>query len=159
MASTPSSTDARAAVASVGIRVDLLRGLALALGYFVVAWLALRLVVVHDAVPVIAPATGLAMAALVLFGWRLVFGVVIGAVGAYLAAGMPVSAAIPLSLGSALTALAGAVLLKRAPDFRYTLARGRDVLIFICLAVICAPFVGTSIGVGALSAVDLLPSG
>lgn len=135
------------------------RGLALALVYFVVAWLALRLVVVHEAVPVVAPATGLAIAALVLFGWRLVFGVLIGALGAYLAAGIPVWVAIPLSLGSAATALAGVWLLKRAPDFRHTFTRGRDVFIFVCLAVVCAPLVGASIGIGALSAGDLVPPG
>lgn len=159
MASAPSSTNGPVAVAPAGARVDLYRGLALALVYFVVAWPALRLAVVHDAAPVIAPAAGLAMAALVCFGWRLVFGILVGAIGAYLAAGIPVWVAIPLSVGSASTALVGAWLLKRAPDFRHTFVRGRDVFIFICLAVVCAPLVGASVGIGALSASGLLPSG
>jgi diguanylate cyclase (GGDEF)-like protein/PAS domain S-box-containing protein len=139
-----------------GIRTDLPRVIALAVVYFAVAWLALRIKVIHDAVPVVAPATGLAVAALVLFGRRVVLGVLIGAFGAYLAAGIPLWVAVPLTLGVALTALVGAWLLVSTPDFRYSCARGRDVFAFVSLAVICAPLVGASIGIGALWAGDLL---
>jgi PAS domain S-box-containing protein len=159
MASTSSPLDARVAIDPAGVRADLRRALALALVYFVVAWLPLHLAIVHDAVPVIAPATGVATAALVLFGRRLAVGVLVGALGAYVAAGIPVWVALLLSVGSASTAIAGAWMLTRAPDFRHTLARGRDVFAFICLAVVCAPLAGASIASGALLAGDLTPPG
>lgn len=159
MASPPSPLDSRVAMDPAGVRADLQRTVALALVYFAAAWLPLHLAIVHDAVPVIAPATGLAIAALVLFGRRLVLGVLAGALGAYVAAGIPLWVAILLSVGSASTAIAGAWMLTRAPDFRHALVRGRDVFAFICLAVVCAPLAGASIGVGALMAGNLLPPG
>jgi len=125
-----------------------IRIFALAVVYFALAWVALGLKGLHDAVPVIAPATGLAVAALVHFGRRAGFAVLIGALGAYLAAGIPSWVAAMLSLGALLTALAGAGLLMSAPDFRRTFARGREVFAFVGLAVVCAPLVGASIGVG-----------
>jgi diguanylate cyclase (GGDEF)-like protein/PAS domain S-box-containing protein len=158
MASTPSSTDTTAAVATAGARIDLQRAVALAFLYFLLAWLALRLTVVEEAVPVIAPATGVAVGALVIYGRRLVFGALVGALGAYLASGIPLMAAVPLSLGAALTALAGAWLLASAPDFRPTLARGRDVFAFVCLAVVGAPLAGASIGLAALLTGGLVPA-
>ncbi len=159
MASASSSTDAREVMDSRGGRVELQRALTVALVYFILAWPPLRFAVVHDAVPVIAPATGLALAALVLFGRRLVYGILVGALGAYLAAGIPLWVAVLLTLGSTSTALVGAWLLTRPTDFRHTFARGRDVFTFIALAVVCAPLAGASISTVALLTGDLLPPG
>jgi len=156
MASSPSSSGAREAIVPEGARSDLPRIVALALVYFALAWGALELKSLHAAVPVIAPATGLAVAALVLFGRRAAFGVMLGAFAAYLAVGIPPWVAAALSLGAVLTALVGAWLLMSAPDFRHTFARGREVFAFVGLAVVCAPLVGAAIGVGALWAGDHL---
>ena len=79
MASSPPSSDARTAMVLQGARIELPRIIALALVYFVLAWVALELKGVHEAVPVVAPATGLAVAALVLFGRRVAIGVMLGA--------------------------------------------------------------------------------
>ena len=57
MASSPSPPEARAAMLPESIRTDLPRVIALAVVYFAVAWLALRIKVIHDAVPVGVPLT------------------------------------------------------------------------------------------------------
>jgi len=159
MAETPSSTGAWMAAGPAGLRIDLVRTMAFAAVYFALAWLALRFTSVHDAVPVIAPATGVAVAALVRFGLRLVYGIAIGALAGYLAVDLPLVLALPLAAGSTLTALAGAWLLARARDFQTTLARGRDVLVLIGLAVVCAPIVGAAVDFGALVAGGLVVPG
>ena len=159
MASTPSSIEAPVPVAPGRARTDVQRAIVLAFACFALVWLALQMAVVDDAVPVIAPAVGVTLAALVLYGRRLVYGAFVGLLAAYLVVGIQLSLALPLSLGAALTALAAAWLLAKAPDFRATLSRGRDVFAFISMAVVCAPLVGATIGVAAMLVGNLVAPG
>ena len=113
--------------------------LLLALVYFVLARLGLRLAFVQaNASPVWAPA-GLALAALVAGGVRLWPGVLIGAALANLATpGTPVLAALLIAAGNTLAA-AGAALVLQRTGFDPALRRFRDILVLLGVGVVLDP--------------------
>src|SRR5438128_1244125 len=102
--------------------------LLLAAAYFGAAKLGLSMGVTPQ-VTTVWPPTGIALAALLLFGYRVWPGI---ALGAFLAnVTIPpetVATATGIAAGNTLEALAGAWLLKRWSDFDCALARLRDVL-------------------------------
>jgi PAS domain S-box-containing protein len=126
-----------------------LKAAALTAVYLAAAKLGIELAVAHGVVtPVWAP-TGIAIAALLLFGRSLWPAV---ALGAFLAnatsdASLGVSAAI--AVGNTLEALVGSELLRRA-GVRPALDRVRDAIALIVLAALAAPVVAATNGVTAL---------
>ncbi|MFY9552436.1 MAG: MASE1 domain-containing protein, partial [Thermoanaerobaculia bacterium] len=91
---------------------------ALAAAYFGAARLSLALPFAEDNVTAIWPPTGIALAALVLYGRRLWPGVVAGALLVNASAGTPPAAAVVIAFGDTLEALAAVTLLRGAADFR-----------------------------------------
>jgi len=79
--------------------------------YFVTALLGLRLDAVAGFATLVWPPTGIALAALWLFGFRLWPGVFAGALCVNLVAGAPLPAALGIALGNTLEAIAGVWLL------------------------------------------------
>lgn len=120
--------------------------LLLAVAYFVLARLGLRLAFVQaNASPVWAPA-GLALAALVAGGVRLWPGVLIGAALANLATpGTPVLAALLIAAGNTLAA-AGAALVLQRTGFDPALRRFRDILVLLGVGVVLDPVVSATNG-------------
>jgi PAS domain S-box-containing protein len=98
--------------------------------------------------PVWAP-TGIALAALVLFGPRFAVAVAIGALIANATSGASFPEALVISVGNTLEALLGRELLVRA-DFRPPLGRVRDVLALVFLAACVSPVVAATNGVTTL---------
>ena len=124
----------------------------LAAAYYGSAKLGLSFAFETASVTAIWPPTGLALAALVLWGRRLWPGVAIGAFLANSWTDLPLAATIGITIGNTLEAVVGAYLLRRVAGFRPTLERVRDVLALVLLAGAVSTMVSATIGVASLVA-------
>jgi signal transduction histidine kinase len=102
--------------------------------------------------------SGIALAALVLWGYRAWPGVVLGAFLANSSTGTPLVTALGITVGNTLEALTGAYLL-RAVRFRPSLERVRDVLALVLLAGVVSTTVGATMGVASLGFGDAIKTG
>jgi PAS domain S-box-containing protein len=93
------------------------------------------------------PPTGIALAALVLYGYCLWPGIALAAFLVNLSVGVPVLVAAGMALGNTLEAVLGAMLLTRVVGFRPALDRLRDVLGLVVLAAGLSTLVSATIGV------------
>src|SRR5438046_5145761 len=96
--------------------------------YYGAAKLGLTLAFEAPSVTAIWPPTGIALAAILLWGYRVWPGVALGALLANGWTGVPLYAVAGITVGNTLEALAGAYLLRELADFRASLERVRDVL-------------------------------
>jgi PAS domain S-box-containing protein len=119
--------------------------------YVVTARIGLDVFAVSGFATVVWVPSGIALAALVLGGYRLWAGVAIGAFVANASAGAPVWAALGIAFGNTLEALVGAFLLLRFAKFRPTLDRARDVVALAVLAAGVSTVLSATIGVTVLS--------
>ena len=131
--------------------------LGLAAVYLVAARLGLMMDAVAGFATLVWPATGIALAALVLFGYRLWPGVFVGAFVANLLTGAPPLVALGIAVGNTLEAVAGTYLLRRVPGFRPSLDRLQDVLALIVLAAGVSTAISSAIGVSSLYLGGILP--
>ena len=126
---------------------------ALALVYFLAARFGIQQDVAHGVItPVWAP-TGIAIAALVLFGPRYWPGVTLGAFIANATSDVSIPIAATIAIGNTLEAVAAAYLLRRM-RFSPALSRVRDVLAYVVLAAVAATTVSATFGVTALTVGD-----
>jgi serine phosphatase RsbU (regulator of sigma subunit)/integral membrane sensor domain MASE1 len=141
-------------------RATTIAGCAILAGaYYGAAKLGLSFAFETRSVTAVWPPTGLALAALVLWGYRFWPGVAVGAFLANSWTGIPLAAAIGLSCGNTLEALAGAFLLHRVAHFRPTLDRVRDVLALVVLAAVASTAISATIGVATLIAAGEVAGG
>jgi signal transduction histidine kinase len=114
--------------------------------YFATARLGHELAVMVPPISIIWPATGLALALLVLRGRRLAPAIFLGAFIASVLNHTPVLTAVGIGLGNTLEALAGATLLHRT-GFQPALRRLQDVATLFILAACLSTMVSATIGV------------
>jgi len=126
-----------------------LRVMVLAAIYFTAARIGLRFATVGAQVTLVWPPTGLALAALLLGGWRLWPGVALGAIVANASTGAPVATACGMGLGNTLEALLAAGLLRRLA-VEPSLTRLRDVFALVMLAAGLSTIASATIGVSSL---------
>ncbi len=129
--------------------------LALALVYFGSAKLGLTLAFSNESVTAIWPPTGIALAALVLWGRGLWPGILLGAFLANVTTDVPVYTAAGIAVGNTLEAVVGAWLLERV-GFRPTLLRLRDLFALVVLGAVISTAVSATIGLASLSVGDSL---
>src|SRR5882762_9821865 len=98
------------------------------------------------------PAYGVALAAILLCGYRVWVGVAVGAFLVAFLSPVPHLAAVGQAAGATLAALTGTFLLFRIAKFRPSLARLRDALALIVLGAFGSALVSASIGVSVLYA-------
>jgi diguanylate cyclase (GGDEF)-like protein/PAS domain S-box-containing protein len=122
----------------------------LALVYFVAAKLGLSLAPMHKSVTLVWPPTGIALAAALLFGYRVWPGIALGAFLANVSTGVGVTVAAAIATGNTLEALAGAYLLRHLARFRGSLERPQDVFGFVALGVGVSTSVAATIGAFSL---------
>ena len=120
--------------------------LAAAIVYFATARLGLELAVVARQVSIIWPATGLALALLMLRGQRLWPAILLGAFAANVLNDTSVLASTGIAAGNTLEALAGAMLLRRV-GFQPSMRRLHDVASLFLLAACLSTIVSATIGV------------
>ena len=132
-------TSARAAVSQIAL---------LAGAYLGAARIGLDLPVADGVITPVWIPTGIALAALLLFGYRLWPGVAIGAFAAN-AIDLPVETAAGIALGNTLEAVVATYLLRRI-GFNTALERTRDVLAFGLVGAVIATGVAATNGVAFL---------
>ncbi len=126
------------------------RVLVLAGVYFVAAKLGLSLGFLAEQVSAVWPPTGIALAAVLLLGYRVWPGIALGAFLANATANEPILTACGIAAGNTLEALLGAWLLKRLVGFDNALERVKDVIGLILLAAALSTMVSATIGVTSL---------
>jgi two-component system, NarL family, sensor histidine kinase FusK len=121
--------------------------IALAAIYLVVARAGLMLDAVAGFATLVWPPTGIALAALLCFGFRLWPGVALGAFLANVLASAPLPVALGIAAGNTLEALAAAYVLRRVVGFRGACDRLRDVLGLVLFAAVGSTMISATIGV------------
>jgi integral membrane sensor domain MASE1 len=132
----------------------LLRITALAAVYYGAAKLGLTLAFANRSVTAVWPPAGIALAALLLWGYRYWPGVALGALFANGWTGVPIETVLGITVGNTLEALAGTYLLRRVARFRTSLRRVRDVLALVVLGAVVSTLVAATIGVASLRVGD-----
>jgi len=126
--------------------------LTLAVIYFVAAKLGLKLAFVNPSATAVWPPTGIALAALLIFGFRLWPGVLLGAFLANLTTAGTVATSLGIALGNTLEAVTGARLVRRFAGGRDAFDRPYDILKFVLLAGGLSTTVSATLGVASLCA-------
>lgn len=119
---------------------------AVTLLYVVSARLGLAYSVVGNTVTLVWPPSGIALVALLLFGYRLAPGIFLGAWIANISTGLPIEQSALIALGNVGEALAGTFLLRRFSDFRTNLSRRRDIFCLFFLAACAATSISATVG-------------
>ena len=101
--------------------------------YFGAAKIGLSMAVTAEQVSAVWPPTGIALAAILIFGHRIWPGIWFGALMANVTANEPIGTACGIALGNTLEAVIGAWLLRWA-GFDKSLERLKDILSLIVLA-------------------------
>ena len=135
----------------------LLEVAALAALYYAAARLGLRYASIGQSISLIWPPTGLAIAALVIFGARAWPGIAAGAFLANAATPLPLGAAAGIAAGNTLEAIVAAALLVRAAGPRPRLEDMRTVRTLILVAAPLGALVSALVGVTALALAGVLP--
>jgi integral membrane sensor domain MASE1 len=100
--------------------------------------------------------TGIALAAILLGGYRLWPGVALGALLTNIDTGVPAGTVLGITCGNTLEALTGAYLLLRVAGSRPSLRRARDVLWLVVLGAGVSTIVSATIGVASLLVGDAI---
>ena len=116
--------------------------------YYGSAKLGLHLAFETASVTAIWPPSGIALAAVVLWGYRVWPGVALGALLANAWTGVPLVTVLGITCGNTLEGVAGAFLLRRL-GFRPSLERLRDVLALV-LAAVASTAISATVGVTSL---------
>lgn len=119
----------------------------LAVVYHLAARLSLKMAYVQVNTSPVWPPTGIALAALLVFGIKLWPGVSLGVLLGSLLTGAPLNLALGMALGNTLEALAGAYLLKKYFDFHVEIDRIQDVVglaVISLLATTVSATIGTT---------------
>jgi diguanylate cyclase (GGDEF)-like protein len=135
-------------------RSDALKSLAAVAGltvvYFVAGKGGLQLAYVHTNATAVWPCTGLAIAALLLYGYRIWPGILLGAFLVNVTTAGSVATSIGIAAGNTLEALAGCYLVNRFAHGKETFVRAQDIFKF-ALAGMVATSVSATIGVTTLA--------
>jgi len=123
----------------------LLKLVSLAVVYHLAARLGLKMAYVQINTSPVWPPTGIALAALLLFGYNLWPGISLGVLVGSLLTGAPAGVAVGMALGNTLEALVGAYCLKRFVGFHNAMDRIQDV-VGLALCSIFSTALGASIG-------------
>ncbi|HEX3263516.1 MAG TPA: MASE1 domain-containing protein [Solirubrobacterales bacterium] len=127
-----------------------LKVVGLAAVYYGTAKLGLSLTFLNSSISAVWPPTGIALAALIFWGYRMWPGVLLGAFLANSWTGVPFYGAAGIAAGNTCEALAGAYLLRRVADFRPSLERVRDVVALALLAGVLSTMISATVGVASL---------
>ena len=133
-----------------GYRRDAAVIAALAGIYFLAGRLGLSLASVNPSASAVWPPSGIALAALLVFGYRVWPGVALGAFLVNLTTSGSVPASIGITAGNTLEALLGAWLVNRFASGRHAFDRVRDFFAFLVLAMLSA-MVSPTVGATSLA--------
>jgi PAS domain S-box-containing protein len=124
--------------------------LLLAAIYFLLGRVGFLFAVVHANVSLVWPSTGVALVALLLYGYELWPGIALGAFLVNLTNGVSIPAAALIAAGSVVESAAGVYLLRRFTRFQGSFTRAQDVLSFVLFGGAIATSLSAFIGTAAL---------
>ncbi len=122
-----------------------------AAAYFGSARLGLGFGVGDSGVTPVWPPAGIALAAVLIGGYRMVPAVALGALAATATSAEPLGVVLGMTLGNVIEVLVAVALLRKV-DFRRSLERVSDVLAITALAGMLASAVGAAVGIGSVLA-------
>jgi diguanylate cyclase (GGDEF)-like protein len=121
------------------------------LAYFFVGKLSLKLAFVHASATAVWPTTGLALAAFVLFGYRIWPGIFAGAFFVNVLTAGSIFTSLGIATGNTLEGVVGAYLVTRFAKGRDAFYRAQDIFKFALLAAIFSTTISATLGVTSLS--------
>lgn len=124
----------------------------LAVVYFAAGKMGLQLASVHASATAVWPCTGIAIAAVLIFGYRVWPGILIGAFLVNLTTAGNVGTSLGIAIGNTLEGLAGSYLVTRFAGGKDVFASAKNIFKFVGLAGLLATAVSATIGVTALAA-------
>ncbi len=133
------------------VLADVWKILALAAVYFVAGKLGLKLAFLHRSASPVWPPTGIALAALLMFGYRLWPGVWLGAFLVNITTAGSALTTIGIAGGNTLEAVSGAWLVERFANGRHAFDRAGDIFRYVLAAPILSTVVSASFGVTSLA--------
>lgn len=123
----------------------------LTLVYIIAGKLGLQLAFVHPSATVVWPPTGIALAALLVWGYRVWPGIFIGAFLVNIATAGSTATSLGIAAGNTLEGLMGAYLVNRFAHGCQAFDRSTDVFTFAALAGLGSTMVSATIGVTSLA--------
>ncbi len=136
---------------------DLAQVVGLALVYLGLAWLGLQVATLGHQVTLLWAPAGVALAAVLLLGYRVAPGIALGAGALSSATGSPPLFTVLVAFGNTMAAMAGAFLIRRMGGSDGRLRTPRDALGFVGWGVGVSTLVRATIGATALSIDGLAP--
>jgi diguanylate cyclase (GGDEF)-like protein len=124
---------------------------ALTCTYFIAGKLGLKLASVHASVSAVWPCTGIALAALLIFGYRVWPAVLAGAFLVNLTTAGSVATSIGIAVGNTLEPLVGCYLVSRVAGGRRAFERAQDIFKFAFLAGMVSTAISATVGVTTLA--------
>jgi len=124
---------------------------ALAVVYLIAAKLGLMLAFVQASATVVWPPTGIALAAFLVFGYRVWPGIFVGAFLANVMTEGAVATSLGIAVGNTLEGVTGAYLVNRFAGGTHAFDRPQDVFRFAVLAGTISTMVSATVGVASLS--------
>jgi diguanylate cyclase (GGDEF)-like protein len=124
--------------------------LALTAIYFAGGKLGLTLAFVHPSATAVWPSLGISVAALLIFGYKLWPGILLGAFLVNLSTAGTIATSITIALGNTLEAVTGAFLVSRFADGRNAMKSSANIFKFAFLAGIVSATIAATIGVWSL---------
>jgi len=128
----------------------IVRSLVIALSYFLTGYLGLQLSFFGSSVTLVWPPSGIALAAMIFWGWRYFPAVLVGALMVNLATSPSIAASIMIAGGNTLAAVLPALLIRRLAG-NYPMMQIRNVAVFIVLGTVCGPALAALLGTTSLS--------
>jgi diguanylate cyclase len=128
-------------------------------GYFACAKIGLEFAFANQSVTSVWPPTGLALAAVLIWGYRMWPAVAAGAFLANITTAGPFLTVSGIAAGNTLEAVVGAYLLQRFTGFRPSLERVTDVVALVVYGAALSTTVSATIGVASLLAGGLIDDG
>ncbi|HXV19166.1 MAG TPA: MASE1 domain-containing protein [Candidatus Omnitrophota bacterium] len=123
----------------------------LAAAYFFAGKFGLSLAIVHKSATAVWPPTGLALAALLILGYRVWPGVLIGAFFVNLLTAGNLWTSFGIAVGNTLEPLVGAYLVNRYAHGWQAFERPRNICLFVLLAAMISTTISATVGVTSLS--------
>src|SRR5438105_11903989 len=118
--------------------------------YFVAGKLALKLAFLNASASAVWPSTGIALAALLLFGYRVWPAIFAGAFLVNFTTAGTVLTSLGIASGNTLEALAGCYLVNRFADGKDAFQRSQNIFKFVLFVGIISAAIGASIGSATL---------
>src|SRR2546423_6907295 len=125
--------------------------------YFGAAKAGLAFAFANQSVTSIWPPTGIALAAVLIWGYRMWPAIAVGAFLANITTAGPAGSVLAIATGNTLEALVGAFLLSAVAGFRASLDRVRDVGSLVVFAGLLSTAVSATVGGASLWTARLVP--